>query len=387
MSEGGARPYYYGIDAIRFFAALIVAFFHLGCSIYLPASRGFKIAQGLEQPSFGPYLFWGHVGVPIFFVISGLVIANSANGSTAARFIQSRAERLYPAVWICATLSLLCWAIAGVSSLQKDIGFYLHSITLFPFGYWIDAPYWTLGHEVIFYGAVGMLLLMGQGHRLQGFAIAITAIGATYWGLTALAELLHVRVPGYHFMSNGAGKMLFTVYGSFFGLGILIWLSLNAKLSLFGKLFTAIALVTCIASFVLEGMIEHRNTMIELAVWLLGVIAIVFASAYGKVPDPRRRDLALLRALGLATYPLYLVHFAPGVTLLKLAQGAGLPADVAIVVVIAILTLIAILISSYAEPWIRRGVRAVFTAVYTRILDYPLLSYAKRPNMPVPATS
>lgn len=65
-----------GLDVVRFAAALMVAIYHFG--YWIPATGK------VEALSFG----W--VGVEIFFVISGFVIAFSAERKSAAAYAKSR---------------------------------------------------------------------------------------------------------------------------------------------------------------------------------------------------------------------------------------------------------------------------------------------------------
>ncbi len=98
--------YYSGLDAIRFFSAMAVVAFHLGfyvwASEYSSVSMIFAAAAKFEALT--PVAWMGWVGVQIFFVISGLVIANSANGAAPFSFLRSRLIRLWPAAWVCASV-------------------------------------------------------------------------------------------------------------------------------------------------------------------------------------------------------------------------------------------------------------------------------------------
>jgi peptidoglycan/LPS O-acetylase OafA/YrhL len=64
---------------------------------------------GLVMPAFGPRFHFGWVGVEIFFVISGFVIAFTAEGASSRAFLRSRVLRLVPGPWICATIALVLY--------------------------------------------------------------------------------------------------------------------------------------------------------------------------------------------------------------------------------------------------------------------------------------
>lgn len=104
------KDYLVGLDAIRFIAAVSVAYFHLAFATWAgsePAAGSlFKsLATFPELVSSG---WFGWVGVEVFFVVSGLVIgASAASASGPSEFLRHRALRLYPAVWICAPVSIL----------------------------------------------------------------------------------------------------------------------------------------------------------------------------------------------------------------------------------------------------------------------------------------
>ena len=107
MSRGlpaPGRDYILGVDIIRFLSAVGVAAFHLTWS-NPAATWGFPV---------------GWVGVQLFFVISGLVIANSAYHSNWRRFARGRVLRLYPAAWCTLLLSWLCIAVMGTHAFEHE---------------------------------------------------------------------------------------------------------------------------------------------------------------------------------------------------------------------------------------------------------------------------
>ena len=363
MSANTHRPYYYGIDLIRFAAALMVACFHLGWSVSGPGSRGFALAGGALTLPFGRLFDWGTIGVEIFFVISGFVIVNSANDSTPFRFLRSRVERLYPAVWICAPISLLVWIISGVGSPADHLASFAHTLTLFPLGRWVDAPYWSLAHEVIFYGLVFLVMLTGNFRRLELLAVAICAVSATFWAVFIYSQLAHVTVPGLRFFSAHAGKMLMTFYGAFFALGVFIWLHRNGRLTTLGRIAAGIAVAVCLVrtSGIEWGAVSIRDVE-RTVVWLTGMGALLAASRFGAAGGTKNRLLGWLRNLGLATYPLYLIHFALGIWTMRLLVEHGASVTLAFFATLAMLTALALWVALYAEPFGRRAIRGVFDA-------------------------
>jgi peptidoglycan/LPS O-acetylase OafA/YrhL len=367
-----ARPYFYGIDLVRFSSALMVACFHVGYSSLKPGSRGEPLVDGSISFPEGRVFFWGWVGVEIFFVISGFVIANSANGSTPFRFLRSRMERLYPAVWICATISAVVWLISGAEPMQDVIVEYLHTITLWPLGAWVDAPYWTIACEIVFYGLVFLLLLGRSFHRLEKFAIAVVIMSSVFWTLYLVVTLSHTAVPPLlTFFVSGAGNMLPIYYGPFFGLGMLMWVWRRKGLSTRGLVAVIVALVLGLVetiginsvSIALDeiyaGSLDVRR-FVRPFVWLGAVVILFISSGYPASETMAPAKLRALRSIGLATYPLYLLHFALGVWTLRLLTSSGLAALPSFVVVIAFLCALSLVITIHGEPALRGLIRAGF---------------------------
>lgn len=103
------------LDILRFAAAGGVMLHHYtgrwGVLEALNLSRRTPLSES-------PWLRSGWVGVEIFFVISGYVIAMSAENTTASDFIRRRALRLWPAALICSTITALLLLATG---LQPDV--------------------------------------------------------------------------------------------------------------------------------------------------------------------------------------------------------------------------------------------------------------------------
>ena len=359
-TSGGAamtsseRVYFYGVDLIRFAAALMVAFFHISFSAWaFPDSGGQRYRQGVYSfPDMARVTWIGWIGVEIFFVISGLVIANSAARASPSSFVRSRALRLYPAAWICASLTILTQLAIGQFPRVSRV---LASYTLMPGVSYVDGQYWTLGVEIVFYGCVWALLWLSSYNRINMLAIALTLGGLA----SLVIVVLNPRAA--QFLAEGHGRILPLYYAPLFALGIVIRQLFAGDRSVLMIAAGVTAFATSVAE-VIRRAPQYANApgfSFSVAVPALVFVAVVgflilslrYASTIHRLPPS---VLAVVKALGLATYPLYLLHFAIGVTGLRLLVQARLEPHTALMLVIGLLIAAALLIASWIEPALRR---------------------------------
>lgn len=166
-SGGAGKPRLQTIDSLRGIAALLVAWFHF---------------SGQGTVTSGTLLQWlgkhGHVGVEIFFAISGFVVplAMWRNGyqlSHKWQFLAKRAARLYPP-YLAAFLITLILDAAGAFLHHKPLNTTLTECLLhlgyLPtfFGYsWLNMAYWTLAVEAVFCGVICFLFPVIVSARWQ----------------------------------------------------------------------------------------------------------------------------------------------------------------------------------------------------------------------------
>jgi peptidoglycan/LPS O-acetylase OafA/YrhL len=304
------RRSYLGLDLVRFFAASLVMFFHFGFP-WGPLNAG-PVAMG-----------W--VGVEIFFVLSGFVIAFSASNKSAMQFIVGRCARLYPAVWICATATFL---IA-----EKPLGDYLRAMTLSPVGPWVSRVYWTLAIEISFYALVALLLATVGPRHLLKLGLGLGLWSSAFW-LFRLGGALaggHFKALGWTLFHSSWSDAALVPWGSYFGLGVMLW---SAALQRWTRT-TALVAAICVVGGVLHISAECRHFALApgaasianqsaVFVWLFA-LGLIYASIRWNDALWRRlgNRASVIRLIGLATYPVYLLHAEIGGRILLAALRLG----------------------------------------------------------------
>src|ERR1700749_2236917 len=109
---------------------------------------------------FPDFLDAGKSGVELFFVISGLVISMTIlKTRSATDFAVKRFARLFPALFVCCTLTFLFENNIGPDLFHTSLPDYFMSLTLLAdkLGFkFVDGVYWTLVVEIEFYILMGM---------------------------------------------------------------------------------------------------------------------------------------------------------------------------------------------------------------------------------------
>ena len=315
------KQLYPGLDMIRFSAAIMVTLYHLTYHGWrLGAADDRFFSEGFTR--IAPFFTCGYVGVPVFFVLSGFVIAFSATGKTASRFLQSRVLRLYPAVWICATLTAL--TILGEPSFWER---YLHSL------------------DSVSGGPVGRRRLLdarGRDHILwsrrarAGWLWRQSDNDARICSRDGQRRLLAHALrgfPGWIALSDPfsglesqVGNLL--VHGLYFALGIMLWSITEKGLSRAKLVMTGVCLIAGVIAMTAAARYEftdaggpRRDLIVVPLLWVLAVCAMAASARWnGPLSGRLAKQRRIIRTVGLATYPLYLVHEVVG---LKMMSSLG----------------------------------------------------------------
>lgn len=352
--------YIYGIDAIRLLAALLVAVFHL-----------------TYQHSQGTYLIpFGWIGVQVFFVISGLVIANSASHANPGDFLVGRLLRLYPAAWIAAAINglLLLWIPRSVYqslgiNVVPQLGAFLRS-TILVGDYFMASAYWTLPIELAFYALVFFSLSFNGKPRLRLIARLLTVTSIPYLVMLYLHDS---RLASLAWVDHEHGvKGLFLLrYGHYFALGIFIWLRKeHQRLGAFDRLTVLLALLMAcleIHTKCMEVMDTYLSNSAHLTLFTLYVTAIslflVLAFIINLMVQHNEQILfpvrvkAGLRIAGLITYPFYLIHEVVGGFIFSLLISLGLPSLLQVAIALIGTGAVAFVVARWGETALRQQLK------------------------------
>jgi peptidoglycan/LPS O-acetylase OafA/YrhL len=374
-----ARTQIVGLDLLRFFAAFIVMNFHLAVwSWAVPQSTvGRVIDAPFELHGATPYFWFGWVGVEIFFVISGFVIAMSANGASPYSFARSRAVRLLPGVWICATLSLLVLWLGSDFAHADLLKRWAVTMILNPVGGWIDGVYWTLIVEIIFYTLVLGILWFDRFRHADRWAFGLTAASAIYW-LAVYFTPIHKILPGR------VAQFLLLQHGGSFGLGMALWAAMMlrpTRLRYAAIIVGTLASVMEIASMAHSKAAELSVAAIPaepIALFLLAVaILAVSVWAFKAGLQPGRVGALWCRRFGLATFPLYLLHGIVGGQAIDVFMGAGLGQIQSLMAAEVVAVATALGVAILVEVPLQARLRAAIDAGSARLLRQSTTAHRK----------
>lgn len=282
------------LDLLRLFAVGAVLLFHYGYRG--AAADGFT---GLSLPDLVPVAKYGYFGVQLFFIISGFVIAYSAEGRTASAFAVARAARIYPGFVLCMTITFILTMAIGAPRLEASVTQWLANLLIVspalkqPF---MDGAYWSIVYEITFYGWVFLLLLLGLFWREMELIVVV-------W--------LAISIVNETFLHSGALLRLFiTDQSGFFCIGLVLYQIFRGRrdrtIMLLLALSTAAAISQAFVSA--EWMRNHYHTdfsnlaIVALCLGSIGLVAL--AMNVRRLPLPA----GLVLAIGGLTYPLYLLH-------------------------------------------------------------------------------
>lgn len=295
------------IDALRGIAALGVVLVHLRDSHHVPAIFE-TLPVAIEW-----IVSYGHVGVEIFFVLSGFVIAHSMARDNVdfhyvSRYMLRRSARLAPPYWASIAMAMvgLAWAAHYLGSTQvplpsiSDIALHLAYAQGFFGVRAINTVYWTLAMEVQFYLTFGLMMIVStrlQKRSAEGGKAKLSRTGAFWLVVTPaliFASLWPIGRKPWTWV-----HVLFTEKWHLFLLGAIAWKALQPDA---GRKSLQAAWGYCL--FLAVAALYHHN--IPLAVGVVTATSILVCGRTGNMAS--WLSSRPLQFLGAISYSLYLVH-------------------------------------------------------------------------------
>ena len=339
-----ASPRFHQIDFLRGIACLSVIAFHF----LHRGQQGGWLVEGTWS-WLQPIAALGHLGVHLFFMISGFVILMTAQGATVRGFIASRASRLYPAFWVGVLLTaLVAWATRS-EAFAVTPGQVLANLTMVP--QWVqvefvDGAYWSLAVELQFYLMVIALLHFGQMRRVENWMAA--------WLLIASVNAVRRMYP-LEFWLDARWASLFVAGMLFYRVSRKGWDGQRYLLMLWSFALSA--------WYGWQGALESRlgrepvllgqpmQVVLCLALFHLVFLAIV-SGRLKMQPTP------LVYWFGALTYPVYLLHQNIGYIALMAPGWQQVDFHVRVLVVLAAVVFVSWLVHRWVEKPLSKWLRA-----------------------------
>jgi exopolysaccharide production protein ExoZ len=258
----------------------------------------------------------GSIGVDIFFVISGFVMAQLYRKRSASQFLFDRAWRIFPIYLVALLPWLILRTVNGTGVSPQET---LASVLLIPNWFGMTGTYlgvaWTLLFELLFYAGVALAIRLGSLF-VPALLFAAALLARPYVDFTLL-----------HFLGS---PMIFE-----FLFGVAIACLPVRRLIGVALLFAG---ALWLLFFPNTGLEDYRVAMsygpavMRVLLWGLPAAAMV----YGMLTLERAfkgRAVDALLVLGAASYSIYLIHtlitknvvlWWPAEFLIALAVGIGL---------------------------------------------------------------
>jgi peptidoglycan/LPS O-acetylase OafA/YrhL len=290
------------LDLLRLVAVLGVMLFHYG----FRGPTAFNVTH-VAVPELAWIGRYGFLGVPIFFIISGFVIAYSAEGRTATAFAIARFSRIYPCFLFCMTLTFSALLVLGPPNFETTFAQWAANLLIAATALhqsYIDSAYWSLVVEITFYGWVTILL------AAKVFPRRIDAIVLAWLWLSMTNELTADN--------QIISRIFLTDHSGFLATGLLIYELHRGRRDFMLQCILGLSVATALFQ-ALHNLRWLRDNDIVFDDWIIATICL--GSILLIIAATRLRRLPIrstvVFAIGGVTYPIYLLHQQLGYTILE----------------------------------------------------------------------
>jgi peptidoglycan/LPS O-acetylase OafA/YrhL len=295
------------LDGIRGIAAIAVVLYHLAKAVDRAAASDWL-------PSWIRLVIdHGYLGVDLFFVLSGFVIAYSTREGNytlgyLGRFALRRSIRLDPPYWftiiaeitvVALTLRFFTSAAPELPSIQQIAAHLIYAQNILGQGD-ILPIFWTLCYEIQFYLAFVLMLVVWQRFGNGKPILPVLALAAFFViSLIVRYSALKSPLPG----------LAIDRWFQFF-LGVLTWWTVSRRVSI------RVLALACTVTLTVALADGHG---FEQVVGVAGCVVIAYAGIQNKMGSMLAGRTT--QFLGKISYSLYLVHLIVGWRLVALADS------------------------------------------------------------------
>lgn len=345
------------IDALRGLAALLVIITHASSSF---SAYALQHGHGDLLYRFVLIVDTGRIGVMVFFIVSGFVVASTldAPGASLSKFVVRRLFRLYPLFWL--SVILVVFFLQGKNELIPTIPdgkTIAVNSTMLPTLLGVNplmTLYWTLETEIVFYLAAvatyksGVLFAPRKLLILVG--VLIFTFAAMMFGILPSPASLAWKSLGLNLAFMFWGSLFYTVFSK---CPAPTTIRFSHPIALAMAIILAPSLFTFVR-FLLHGGGDDLRWSIAYPCAVLVFSTLYFAKG---------QWLRMASYLGLISYSMYLLHPAAIVAVGFLLESYGLIASTASLPVLsfaAIVVTIAMSLVTYAvieKPFMHFGRR------------------------------
>jgi len=276
------------LDYLRLVAALWIMLAH-----YMLLAPDPRIGHGITDFGWGSRIApFGALGIVAFMMISGLVITLVAQREPASTFISHRIARIYPTFFFCMTFTAMVSPLGPRNFYDSWPQYFANLLINAPaLGYrYVDTVYWTLVIEIYFYAAMALVILVGAVGQLQAIVVAWIVIQ-----VFGCISRINVPLIGHDYYFTSAGAVLALIYQRRNERGDLILLAVSLGLCLS-------AVHTYARAWGFDYLVGGFIT-----VCIFGLFLLMRGHQF-RLPFSQR--------IGSMTYPLFLLHFSLGMTIL-----------------------------------------------------------------------
>lgn len=292
------------IEQLRGIAVLLVVLYHY-------TNRIPHTFMGAAYPPSIEF-FSGKIGVYLFFIISGLLIAKTLERtSSLGEFFAMRASRIWPLFILACVITFVwahCFSTPVVPEGIKDFSvkgrtvldligniFFLEEL-----GFdWIDGAYWSILVELKYYFIVGLFAYLFRDRFVEFFARAAIILGTLDISLYLLSG-----GEGYTVLNKILHGLFIAQYLPFFALGMLIY---KRTYNLLFLVCANLSLIQMLQGLSTNPDFTVRGTLEFLTLFSLYLI-FDFLLVKGKITA----------FFGTYSYSIYLFHQVIGLSLIMM---------------------------------------------------------------------